>query len=47
MYISPLLVDDLHRFQTFLKINSQLKGVNYWYTLRRSYEMSDNVFKFS
>jgi hypothetical protein len=40
-------VDSFNRFETFLKIKSQLKGENYWYALRSSYQMSDNLFRFS
>jgi hypothetical protein len=40
-------VDSFNRFKTFLKMKSQLKGKNYWYALRSSYEMSDNLYSFS
>jgi hypothetical protein len=40
-------VNSFNRFPTFLKINSQLKGENYWYALRNSYVNSDNLYSFS
>ena len=40
-------VNSFNRFPTFLKINSQLKGENYWFALRTSYINSDNLFRFS
>ena len=40
-------VNSFNRFPAFLKINSQLKGENYWYALRNSYVNSDNLYSFS
>lgn len=40
-------VDSFNRFDVFLKIKERLNGENYWYALRRSYETSDNLLKFS
>jgi hypothetical protein len=40
-------INSFNRFPTFLKINSQLKGENYWYALRNSYVNSDNLYSFS
>jgi len=36
--------DSYNRFQTFLSIAPQLKGENYWYSLRIAYESSDNLY---
>ena len=40
-------VDSFNRFQTFIKLMPKLKGKNYWYALRNSYDTSDNLFKYS
>ncbi len=40
-------VSSWNRFPTFLEIKPELKGKNYWYALRNSYQMSDNLFRFS
>lgn len=40
-------VDSFTRFQTFIKLMPKLKGKSYWYALRNSYDMSDNLFEYS
>jgi len=40
-------VDSFNRFQTFIKLIPKLKGKSYWYALRNSYDMSDNLFEYS
>jgi len=39
-------VDSLNRFETFLNLMPKVKGKGYWYALRNSYDMSDNLFRF-
>lgn len=36
--------DSFNRFEIFLEIEPKLKGKNYWYGLRISYDSSDNLF---
>jgi hypothetical protein len=40
-------VNSFNRFQTFVKLIPKLKGKGYWYALRNSYDMSDNLFEYS
>ncbi|MCA0363610.1 MAG: hypothetical protein LCH67_06175 [Bacteroidetes bacterium] len=40
-------VSSFNRFQVFIDMIPKLKGKNYWFALRESYEMSDNLFKYS
>jgi hypothetical protein len=40
-------VGSFNRFQTFIKLMPELNGKSYWYALRNSYDMSDNLFEYS
>jgi hypothetical protein len=40
-------VNSWNRFKTFTTYIPILKGKNYWYALRNSYEMSDNLYELS
>jgi hypothetical protein len=40
-------VNSFNRFSVFLKMIPFLSGSSYWYALRQSYEMSDNLYKYS
>jgi len=37
-------VNSFNRFDTFIELLPNLKGRNYWFALRNSYEDSDNLF---
>jgi hypothetical protein len=38
-------VSSWNRFHTFFLMKGELKGKNYWYALRNSYDCSDNLYK--
>ncbi len=40
-------VNSFNRFKTFIKLLPKLEGKSYWYALRNTYEMSDNLFEVS
>ena len=40
-----VLSDSWNRMSNFLKIQSKLKGILYWQSLRSAYEGSDNLYK--
>ncbi len=40
-------VNTFNRFQTFLRMFHKLRGKDYWYALRTSYDSSDNLFHYA
>jgi hypothetical protein len=50
-HIEPILLGltvpiGITKFQAFLALKPILKGKLYWHTLRRAYELSDNLFQY-